>query len=76
MDRIPNELGAYYILDHAYLDTEQLYFIHKKGSFFVVREKRKMKFTIDYDREGNRTFVFYTNNQEIIPEHVFVNSGT
>ena len=23
-----------------------------------------------YDREGNRTFVFYTNNQEIIPEYV------
>ncbi len=108
MDRIPYEPSAYYIFDRAYMDTEQLYSIHQKGSYFVVREKRKMKFTIAYDcnynkpetgvmadqfilfegvnpkkqypipirrvvyydREGNRTFVFYTNNQEIIPEYV------
>lgn len=108
MDRIPYELGAYYIFDRAYMDTEQLYFIHQKESFFVVREKRKMKFTVDhdrnynkpetgimadqiilfegvnpkkqypvpikrvvyYDQEGNRTFVFYTNNMEITPEDI------
>lgn len=108
MDRIPYEPGAYYIFDRAYMDTKQLYSIHLKESFFVVREKRKMKFTVDhdrnynkpetgvmadqiilfegvnpkkqypilirrvvyYDKEGNRTFVFYTNNMEIAPEDV------
>lgn len=108
MDRIPYEPRAYYIFDRAYMDTEQLYSIHQKESFFVVREKRKMKFTVDhdrnynkpetgvmadqiilfeganpkkqypipirrgvyYDKEGNRTFVFYTNNMEITPEDV------
>lgn len=108
MDRIPYEPGAYYIFDRAYMNTEQLYSIHQKESFFVVREKRKMKFTVEhdrnynkpetgvmadqiilfegvnpkkqypipirrvvyYDKEGNRTFVFYTNNMEITPEDV------
>lgn len=108
MDRIPYEPRAYYIFDRAYMDTEQLYSIHQKESFFVVREKRKMKFTVDhdrnynkpetgvmadqiilfegvnpkkqypipirrvvyYDKEGNRTFVFYTNNMETTPEDV------
>lgn len=108
MDKIPYEPDAYYIFDRAYMDTEQLYSIHQKESFFVVREKRKMKFTVNhdhnynkprtgvmadqiilfeginpkkqypspirrvvyYDKEGNRTFVFYTNNMEIVPEYV------
>lgn len=108
MDRIPYEAGAYYIFDRAYMDTEQLYALQQKESFFVVREKRKMKFNVEtdhnynkpetgvmadqiirfegsnpkkqypipirrvtyYDKESNRTFVFYTNNLIIIPEYV------
>ncbi len=108
MDKIPYEPGAYYIFDRAYMDTEQLYAIHQKESSFIVREKRKMKYSIEsdrdynkpetgvmadqiilfegvnpkkqypipirrvvyYDKEGNRTFVFYTNNMEITPENV------
>lgn len=108
MDKIPYEPGAYYIFDRAYMDTEQLYAIHRKESSFIVREKRKMKYSIEsdrdynkpetgvmadqiilfegvnpkkqypipirrvvyYDKEGNRTFVFYTNNMEITPENV------
>lgn len=108
MDKIPYEPGAYYIFDRAYMDTEQLYAIHRKESSFIVREKRKMKYSIEsdrdynkpetgvmadqiilfegvnpkkqypipirwvvyYDKEGNRTFVFYTNKMEITPENV------
>lgn len=108
MDKIPYEPGAYYVFDRAYMDTERLYSIHQKESFFVVREKRKMKFTVEhdrnynkpetgvmadqiicfegadpkkqypipirrvvyYDKDGNRTFVFYTNNMEISPEDI------
>jgi hypothetical protein len=108
MNQIPYEPGAYYVFDRAYMDTEQLYSIHKVNSYFVVREKRKMKYSIVensnynnpqtgvmadqsirfegynpkkqypeiirrvvfYDREGNRTFVFYTNNTKITPEDV------
>lgn len=108
MNQIPYEQGAYYVFDRAYMDTEQLYSIHQKQSYFVVREKRKMKYVVDkdcyynnpqtgimadqcvlfkgnetkkqypesirrvtfYDREGNRTFVFYTNDKQITPEYV------
>lgn len=108
MDRIPYEAGAFYIFDRAYMDTSQLYRIHLIKSFFVVREKQKVKYSIvkdrdynnpnigimadqlihfegkepkkqypeairrvsHYDQEGNRTFVFYTNNLEITAEHV------
>lgn len=108
MDKIPYEPDAYYIFDRAYMDTEQLYAIHQKESFFVVREKRKMLYSIEsnrnhnkpetgvmadqiihfvgvnskkqypasirrvtyYDKEGNRTFVFYTNALSLPPEHI------
>lgn len=36
------------------MNTDQLYFIHKKESFFVVREKRKMKFTVNHNRNYNK----------------------
>lgn len=108
MNRIPYEPGAYYVFDRAYMDTQQLYRIHKANSYFVVREKRKMKYSLVedrdhndpetgimadqsilfegnnpkkqypemirrvtfYDKEGNRTFVFYTNNTQVTPEDV------
>lgn len=108
MDRIPYEADSFYIFDRAYMDTDQLHRIHLIKSFFVVREKRKVKYSIVedrdynnpntgimadqlihfegkepkkqypeairrvsfYDQEGNRTFVFYTNNLKISAEHV------
>jgi hypothetical protein len=108
MHLIPYEEKAFYIFDRAYMDTRQLRFINSHGSFFVVREKRKMTYDVVkdrdynnpetgimadqeirfrgqkpkkqypevirrvafYDNEGNRTFIFYTNNLHITPEHV------
>ena len=35
------------------MDTTQLFSIHKKDSFFVVREKRKMKYVVETDCEYN-----------------------
>ena len=43
MGDIPYEAGALYIFDRAYMDTEQLFKIHKKQAFFVVREKHSYK---------------------------------
>jgi IS4 transposase len=108
MHLIPYEEGSYYIFDRAYMDTKQLNFINQEKAFFVVREKRKMKYTVVkdrnydnpetgiladqiimfdsprtskqykesmrrvvfYDREGNRTFVYYTNNMVISAENI------
>lgn len=53
MSMIPYELGSYYIFDRAYMDTKKLYDIHQSHSFFVVREKRKSKYAIEYDSNYN-----------------------
>ncbi|MDR1368985.1 MAG: IS4 family transposase, partial [Dysgonamonadaceae bacterium] len=51
---IPYEANSYYVFDRAYMDTKQLYHIHERKSYFVVREKRKMKYSIVESREqGN-----------------------
>lgn len=108
MSEIPYEKGSFYVFDRAYMDTKQLNYIHQSDAYFVVREKRKMIYTVVsdrnynnpstgvmadqaicfgsaktrkqyenpirrvvfYDAEGNRTFVFYTNNMEISAEDV------
>lgn len=108
MDQMPYSQGDYYIFDRAYMDTKQLHLICQSESFFVVREKHKMKYVVEtdrnynnpetgimsdqiinfagcktkkqyphkirrvtfYDKDGNRTFVFYTNAFEITPEMV------
>ena len=108
MNEIPYEPGALYIFDRAYMDTKQLDIINTIKAFFVVREKRRMSYTVIedkqynnpqtgvmadqavlfsgyktqrqysdpmrritfYDKEGNRTFVFYTNNFILSAEDV------
>ena len=90
------------------MDTEQLAIINTIKAFFVVREKRRMSYTVIedkqynnpitgvmadqtiqfsgyktrkqysspmrritfYDKEGNRTFVFYTNNSILSAEDI------
>ena len=108
MNEIPYEPDALYIFDRAYMDTEQLTIINTIKAFFVVREKRRMSYTVIedkqynnpitgvmadqtiqfsgyktrkqysspmrritfYDKEGNRTFVFYTNNSILSAEDI------
>lgn len=108
MNKIPYEPDALYIFDRAYMDTEQLTIINTIKAFFVVREKRRMSYTVIedkqynnpitgvmadqtiqfsgyktrkqysspmrritfYDKEGNRTFVFYTNNSILSAEDI------
>jgi IS4 transposase len=53
MVKVPYEADAIYIFDHAYMDTKQLNAIALLKAFFVVREKRKMKFCIVEDKQYN-----------------------
>ena len=53
MDKIPYNRGDYYIFDRGYMDTSMLFSIDKSGSFFVVREKHRMKYTIELDKNYN-----------------------
>lgn len=108
MNKIPYNRGDYYIFDRGYMDTSMLYSINEADGFFVVREKHRMKYIIEtdkdynnpttgvmsdqiirfsgmktkkhypdtirrvvyYDKDGNRTFVFYTNAFSLTAEMV------
>ena len=50
---IAYESGAYYVFDRAYMALFNLYAIHQVGAFFVVREKRNMRFKIVEDKYYN-----------------------
>lgn len=66
MNQIPYEQGSYYVFDRAYMDTEQLFSIHQKESFFVVREKRKMKYVVETDCEYNNPETGIMADQHIL----------
>lgn len=108
MDQIPYEESSFYVFDRAYMATKQLFAIAEAKAFFVVREKHRMAYEVNndrdynnpatgimadqnikftgnktkkqypnelrrivfYDKEGNRTFVFYTNNMDVKAEDV------
>ncbi len=46
MNSIPHEPNAYYIFDRAYDSFRELYRIHLKDSFYVVRAKTNLKYKI------------------------------
>lgn len=50
MKEIPYESGAFYIFDRAYMNTAELYSIHQKKAFFVVREKTNMLYDVVEDK--------------------------
>ena len=108
MKDIPYEREGIYLFDRAYMVTDELFKIDCVGAYFLVREKRRMQYTVEkdreynnpdtgvmadqavmltgakskkqypkairrvvyYDKESNRTFVFYTNNFQITAENV------
>ena len=40
LDLLPIEAGAFYVMDHGYLDFARLYKIHQAGAFFVIGSLR------------------------------------
>ncbi|MDD3859843.1 MAG: IS4 family transposase [Bacteroidales bacterium] len=53
MDNIPYEAGAYYIFDRAYLDFTRLNRITQLESYFVIRSKKNIKFTVTFSNNVN-----------------------
>ena len=46
LEQIPLQAGAFYVLDRAYLDFTRLLRLDKTGAFFVVRNKRHVRFRV------------------------------
>jgi len=46
LDQIPLWAGAFYVLDRAYLDFTRLRRLEQAGAFFVVRNKRHVRFRV------------------------------
>ena len=46
LDEIPVAPGAHYVMDRGYLDFVRLFRLHRAGAFFVVRNKRHVKFRV------------------------------
>lgn len=43
LDELPLEVGAFYIMDRAYLDYARLYKMHQTPAFFIIRAKKNTK---------------------------------
>jgi hypothetical protein len=55
LDLIPVLRDAYYVMDRGYLDFIRLYRLHQAGGFFVVRNKRHVKFRVLASRPVDKT---------------------
>lgn len=44
LDMLPIKIGAFYLMDKAYIDFERLYKIHSNKAFFVTRAKENLRF--------------------------------
>lgn len=50
LDILVPEVGAFYIMDRAYLDFERLFNLDQAGAFFVLRAKSNTKYQRRYSR--------------------------
>ena len=55
LDFIPVALGGYYIMDRGYLDFIRLFRLHQAGAYFVVRNKRHVKFRVTASRPVDKS---------------------
>ena len=55
LDILPNEAGAFYVMDRGYLDFSRLFALHQAGAFFVTRAKRGMDARRVYSMPTDRT---------------------
>jgi len=54
LDLLSIEAGAFYVMDHGYLDYSRLYGLHRAGAFFITRAKRDMNARRVYSAPNHR----------------------
>ena len=55
LDQLLPEIGAFYIMDRAYLDFSRLHVMNQIGSFFVLRAKSNTRCQRIYSRKVDRS---------------------
>ena len=55
LEKIPIFPGAYYVMDRGYLDFVRLFHMHTAGGFFVVRNKKRVRFRVLESREVDKS---------------------
>ena len=55
LDNIIFEIGAFYLMDKAYIDFERLFEINEASAFFVVRAKRNFAYKRLYSNKIDKT---------------------
>lgn len=55
MDMLPLEPGAFYILDHGYLDFARLYTMVEQLAFFITRAKSNTRYRRLYSRQVDKS---------------------
>ena len=55
LDRLPVELGSFYLMDRGYLDFERLFTMHRSGAFFVTRAKSNTRYRRLYSHQVDKS---------------------
>lgn len=55
LDVLPLEVGAFYIMDRAYLDYARLHVIYQTPAFFIIRAKKNTKMQRLYSRPVDKS---------------------
>jgi hypothetical protein len=55
LDEIPVIAGAYYVMDRGYVDLLRLFRLHEAGAFFVVRNRRDVRWRVVSSRRVDKS---------------------
>lgn len=66
LDMLNFEAGAFYVMDHGYVDFARLYAFHQAGAFFVTRAKSPMDARPVYSTPTARTTGVISDQQVML----------
>ncbi|MGZ5546091.1 MAG: IS4 family transposase [Limisphaerales bacterium] len=55
LDQLAWEAGSFYIMDRGYIDFARLYRLHQCAAFFVIRDKKMIRYARRYSRPVDKT---------------------
>jgi len=55
LDLLLPEVGAFYVMDRAFLDFERLFKLHQSLAFFITRAKKRLRFRRRYSNPADKS---------------------